>query len=109
MSIPENVSSCSKREQKSSIHRYLDRKVDDSLPDFAAFVVRGFWKCGKRAQKGGRRVDNLCGSHKKTRRSGFFANCCLPKQKPINAWRTVDDDVLYADRLSYVQPDEHHE
>ncbi|CRH35921.1 Uncharacterized protein {ECO:0000313/EMBL:AHR37996.1} [Pantoea ananatis] len=26
----------------------------------------------------------------------------------INAWRTEDDDVLYAGRLSYVQPDEHH-
>ncbi|PSS47819.1 hypothetical protein C6560_15870 [Enterobacter sp. FS01] len=83
--------------------------MDDSLPDFAAFVVRRFWKCGKRGQKGRLNVDNPGVTHKKTRRSGFFANCCLPKQKPINVWRTVDDDVLYADRLSYVQPDEHHE
>ncbi|HCN96642.1 MAG TPA: hypothetical protein DIT59_08295 [Leclercia sp.] len=83
--------------------------MDDSLPDFAAFVVRGFWKCGKRGHKGCLHVDNLNVTHKKTRRSGFFANCCLPKQKPINAWRTVDDDVLYAGRLSYVQPDARHE
>lgn len=27
----------------------------------------------------------------------------------LNVWRTADDDVLYADRLSYVQPDERHE
>ncbi|QCZ26780.1 hypothetical protein FFB58_15120 [Enterobacter sp. MF024] len=83
--------------------------MDDSLPDFATFVVRGFWKCGKRGQKGSLQGKALRFRHKKTRRSGFFANCCLPKQKPINVWRTVDDDVLYADRLSYVQPDEHHE
>ncbi|QUJ02530.1 hypothetical protein KCP75_17720 [Salmonella enterica subsp. enterica] len=28
--------------------------------------------------------------------------------KPINVWRTADDDVNFAGRLSYVQPDERH-
>ncbi|AHO52287.1 hypothetical protein AU48_18700 [Salmonella enterica subsp. enterica serovar Enteritidis str. EC20120008] len=46
---------------------------------------------------------------KKPAEAGFFANSCLPKQNPINVWRTADDDVLYAGRLSYVQPDERHE
>ncbi|HAS1803470.1 TPA: hypothetical protein I4G63_03890 [Enterobacter hormaechei subsp. xiangfangensis] len=44
--IPEKTH-CSRIEQKSSIHRYLGRKLDDSLPDFDGFVVRGIpemWK-----------------------------------------------------------------
>jgi hypothetical protein len=71
--IPEKTH-CSRIEQKSSIHRYLGRKLDDSLPDFTAFVVRGFWKCGKRGHICIEFVDNLSIIHKKTRRSGFFAN-----------------------------------
>lgn len=47
-------------------------------------------------------------SIKKPAEAGFWP-IALRKQKTINAWRTVDDDVLYAGRLSYVQPDEHHE
>ncbi len=54
-------------------------------------------------------VDNSRFIHKKTRRSGFFSQIVLREQKTINVWRTADDDVLYADRLSYVQPDERHE
>jgi hypothetical protein len=65
---------CSRIEQKSSIHRYLGRKLDDSLPDFMTFVVRGFWKYGKRGDICIDFVDNLSIIHKKTRRSGFFAN-----------------------------------
>ncbi len=38
-----------------------------------------------------------------------FSQIVLREQKTINVWRTADDDVLYADRLSYVQPDERHE
>ncbi len=53
-------------------------------------------------------VDNSRFIHKKTRRSGF-SQIVLREQKTINVWRTADDDVLYADRLSYVQPDERHE
>jgi hypothetical protein len=71
--IPEKTH-CSRNEQKSSIHRYLGRKLDDSLPDFDGFVVRGFWKCGKREDICMEIVDNLHIIHKKTRRSGFFAN-----------------------------------
>jgi hypothetical protein len=52
----------------------LGRKLDDSLPDFDGFVVRGFWKCGKRGDICIDNVDNLSITHKKTRRSGFFAN-----------------------------------
>jgi hypothetical protein len=52
----------------------LGRKLDDSLPDFDGFVVRGFWKCGKRGDISIHVVDNLRIIHKKTRRSGFFAN-----------------------------------
>ncbi|EEV5851158.1 hypothetical protein GA486_00990 [Escherichia coli] len=52
-------------------------------------------------------IQNL--TIKKPAEAGFFANCFLPEQKPINVWRTADDDVLYADRLFYVQPDERHE
>ncbi|KJX38223.1 hypothetical protein SG71_04310 [Enterobacter chengduensis] len=48
--------------------------MDDSLPDFDGFVVRRFWKCGKREDTGMDIVDNLRIIHKKTRRSGFFAN-----------------------------------
>jgi hypothetical protein len=51
----------------------LGRKLDDSLPDFDGFVVRGFWKCGKE-DICIEFVDNLRIIHKKTRRSGFFAN-----------------------------------
>ncbi|PAN85175.1 hypothetical protein CIW64_18420 [Enterobacter cloacae] len=82
--------------------------MDDSLPDFDDFVVRGFWKCGKREDICIDIVDNLRIIHKKTRRSGFFANRSAQAEW-INVWRTVDDDVLYADPLSYVQPDERHE
>ncbi|WP_320722871.1 hypothetical protein [Enterobacter sp. 262D3] len=71
--IPEKTH-CSRNEQKPSIHRYLGRKLDDSLPDFDGFVVRGFWKCGKREDICMDIVDNLRIIHKKTRRSGFFAN-----------------------------------
>ncbi|RTN23583.1 hypothetical protein EKN94_13490 [Enterobacter quasimori] len=71
MPIPEKTH-CSRIEQKSSIHRYLGRKLDDSLPDFDGFVVRGFWKCGKRGDISIHVVDNLRIIHKKTRRSGFF-------------------------------------
>ncbi|MEZ6878261.1 hypothetical protein [Enterobacter sp. KBR-315C3_2022] len=71
--IPEKTH-CSRIEQKPSIHRYLGRKLDDSLPDFDGFVVRGFWKCGKREDIWNSFVDNLRIIHKKTRRSGFFAN-----------------------------------
>ena len=53
--------------------------------------------------------DNSRFIHKKTRRSGIFSQIVLREQKTINVWRTADDDVLYADRLSYVQPDERHE
>jgi hypothetical protein len=51
----------------------LGRKLDDSLPDFDGFVVRGFWKCEKEDICMDI-VDNLRIIHKKTRRSGFFAN-----------------------------------
>src|SRR5690606_1458481 len=79
--IPESLNHCSKSEQKSSIHRYLGIKLDDSLPDFDGFVVRRFWKCRKRGDKQAYPVGNRSSGHKKTRRSGFLANCCLPKQK----------------------------
>ena len=62
------------RRSSDLIHRYLGRKLDDSLPDFDGFVVRGFWKCGKREDICMDIVDNLRIIHKKTRRSGFFAN-----------------------------------
>ncbi|AWS95008.1 hypothetical protein AN232_07100 [Citrobacter sp. CRE-46] len=73
------------------------------------FVVSRFLKWEKRG--GNQRITVVQGGEiviKKPAEAGFFANCCLPKQKAINVWRTADDDVLYADRLSYVQPDEHH-
>jgi hypothetical protein len=47
-------------------------------------------------------------SIKKPAEAGF-SQIVLREQKTINVWRTADDDVLYADRLSYVQPDERHE
>ncbi|EHG6148873.1 hypothetical protein J5T40_001257 [Escherichia fergusonii] len=52
--------------------RHLGRKLDDSLPDFATFVVSRFWKWGKRGdiQKNATKPDPL--GDKKTRRSGFF-------------------------------------
>ncbi len=53
-------------------------------------------------------VDNSRFIHKKPAEAGF-SQIVLREQKTINAWRTADDDVLYADRLSYVQPDERHE
>ncbi|AMO46985.1 Hypothetical protein AKI40_0559 [Enterobacter sp. FY-07] len=34
-----------KSKQKMNNPSHLGRKLDDSLPDFAGFVVRGFWKC----------------------------------------------------------------
>ncbi|WP_171527696.1 hypothetical protein [Shigella flexneri] len=79
--------------------RHLGRKLDDSLPDFATFVVSGCRKWGKRDALYSEIVDLdpywRCGfcftclsdgskkqlpifyadsefSHKKTRRSGFF-------------------------------------
>ncbi|QBY30853.1 hypothetical protein E2R62_19760 [Citrobacter rodentium] len=85
--------------------RYLGRKLDDSLPDFVTFVVSRFRKWGKRGVRQGMSADL---SIKKPAEAGFFANCNLPEAETINAWRTADDGVLYADRLSYVQPDEHH-
>lgn len=47
-------------------------------------------------------------SIKKPAEAGF-SPIVLREQKMINVWRTVDDDVLYADPLSYVQPDARHE
>ncbi len=63
----------------------------------------------KVARTGAMLVDNSrFNPIKKTRRSAF-SQIVLREQKTINVWRTADDDVLYADRLSYVQPDERHE
>ncbi|ATX97246.1 hypothetical protein AM363_25760 [Citrobacter freundii] len=88
---------------------HLGRKLDDSLPDFVTFVVSRFLKWGKRGGNQRITVDlRRKITIKKPAKAGFFANCRLPKQSTINVWRTEDDDVLYADRLSYVQPDEHH-
>lgn len=92
-----------------NIPRYLGRKLDDSLPDFVTFVVSRFWNWGKRDNNPHFIVTDKCIAHKNPPKRVFFANSCLPKQKPINVWRTADDDVLYAGRLSYVQPDERHE
>ncbi|HCO5209666.1 hypothetical protein [Escherichia fergusonii] len=41
--------------------RHLGRKLDDSLPDFATFVVSRFWKWGKRGdiQKNATKPDPL--------------------------------------------------
>ncbi|MDA2003175.1 hypothetical protein PDL69_30235, partial [Bacillus cereus] len=39
---------CSKYKQKMNDTGHLGRKLDDSLPDFDGFVVRGCRKCGKR-------------------------------------------------------------
>ncbi|STV10048.1 Uncharacterised protein [Klebsiella pneumoniae subsp. ozaenae] len=54
-------------------------------------------------------VDNSRFIHKKNPPKRVFSQIVLREQKTINVWRTADDDVLYADRLSYVQPDERHE
>ncbi len=53
-------------------------------------------------------VDNSRFIHKNPPKR-VFSQIVLREQKTINVWRTADDDVLYADRLSYVQPDERHE
>ncbi|CAQ90693.1 hypothetical protein EFER_3200 [Escherichia fergusonii ATCC 35469] len=53
--------SCSERKQKMNNTRHLGRKLDDSLPDFATFVVSRFWKWGKRGdnQKNATKPDPL--------------------------------------------------
>ncbi|GKM54933.1 hypothetical protein NUKP67_20510 [Klebsiella variicola] len=61
------------------------------------------------AKTGGMIVDNSRFIHKKNPPERVFSQIVLREQKTINVWRTADDDVLYADRLSYVQPDERHE
>ncbi|AVR01526.1 hypothetical protein A8H26_01720 [Pluralibacter gergoviae] len=43
--------------QKMSYHRHLGRKLDDSLPDFTAFVVKGCRKYRKRSKN----RDSSCG------------------------------------------------
>ncbi|HAZ77599.1 MAG TPA: hypothetical protein DCX28_14435 [Enterobacteriaceae bacterium] len=89
--------------------RHLGRKLDDSLPDFAGFVVRRFRKCCKSGKNRCLLWISYLLSIKKPGINRVFAPFVLRKQKQINVWRTEDDDVLYADRLSYVQPDERHE
>jgi len=59
----------------------LGRKLDDSLPDFAGFVVRGFWKYGKRAENQINTVDNRRIIHKKKPAEAGFSPISLPKQK----------------------------